>query len=65
MEIIETICLIISALCVLVAVVYFAGPGIIVWLAAVGEYLNTALWERIEAKAEEWRELINAAKEGK
>jgi len=48
-----------------VAVVYFAGPGIIVWLAAVGEYLNTALWERIEAKAEEWRELINAAKEGK
>lgn len=53
MEIIGMI-LIILALCTLAAVVFFAGPSIIVAAAAVAEI--------IEAKAEEWREIIKAAK---
>ena len=57
MDIIGTIFIIIfalAALCILAAVVFFCGPAIILMVADLAE--------RIEAKKQEWRELIEAGK---
>lgn len=57
MEIMDAIALLIillMGLSVLLTVVFFAGPAIIVWVAEMSEI--------VEAKKEEWRELIKVGK---
>lgn len=50
------IILVLGVLCVLAAVVFFCGPAIILMVADLAEI--------VEAKRQEWRELIEAGKGG-